>query len=79
MNLTSFNIPHVVPNAPCGVERELSPQVARAVLELFLMHRVELKVTLGAKLLCACTKFLMHRVELKAYTKSRKSSISLGS
>ena len=39
------NIVFIVPNAPCGVERRAWELSVRA-MERFLMHRVELKVTL---------------------------------
>ena len=53
-----------VPNAPCGVESKYF-RYCTNILRLFLMHRVELKVSflLGFKLLPP--QFLMHRVELK--------------
>ena len=56
---------HRVPNAPCGVEREAN-QINSLNREMFLMHRVELKVILLKSLhLVLPASFLMHRVELK--------------
>ena len=56
-----------VPNAPCGVESAIMGTVSLAVAS-FLMHRVELKVTLyHIASLLRRTKFLMHRVELKGH------------
>ena len=57
--------PSLVPNVPCGVERNWAEDKCWAVGEVFLMYRVELKV----RLFCLCrfshATFLMYRVELK--------------
>ena len=53
-----------VPNAPCGVERWVGERRLRKRL-LFLMHRVELKVSFLFPSFTFAFSFLMHRVELK--------------
>ncbi len=53
----------IVPNAPCGVERILH-HLSHCPFLLFLMHRVELKVSYNAPI-SEGEEFLMHRVELK--------------
>ena len=56
-----------VPNAPCGVERQMFHPQSTCFQALFLMHRVELKVWFQRwKESFLILQFLMHRVELKA-------------
>ena len=54
-----------VPNAPCGVERNLKVNFSLFNKHLFLMHRVELKEEYATEEHFEFLKFLMHRVELK--------------
>ena len=64
MELTTLLL-HLVPNAPCGVERVVVPPARFYTVEGFLMHRVELKgweLSLKDR---TTLLFLMHRVELK--------------
>ncbi len=53
-----------VPNAPCGVERNVNFYTV-LYLRVFLMHRVELKGIFSSPALRGLALFLMHRVELK--------------
>ncbi len=55
----------LVPNAPCGVESHWETQQGGENVRGFLMHRVELKETLGSGRGGIVFLFLMHRVELK--------------
>ncbi len=57
-----------VPNAPCGVERNLR-SLGFLLLVWFLMHRVELKAFWEGESSPRKRWFLMHRVELKVTLK----------
>ena len=67
--LTSYQREHPVPNVPCGVERPARQPYGRfGLVSLFLMYRVELKVTSNSPSPSAFFPlFLMYRVELKAH------------
>ncbi len=56
----------MVPNVPCGVERNGKAEVSTILPSLFLMYRVELKARFGISCIWkVSTLFLMYRVELK--------------
>ena len=58
----------LVPNVPCGVERQSCRRKDSHSRNRFLMYRVELKVVRTLFLgFTAITQFLMYRVELKGY------------
>jgi hypothetical protein len=64
-----------VPNVPCGVERNLQKLQVSDTQLMFLMYRVELKVSRLEVMTHSFSLFLMYRVELKEHLLRRLVAI----